>query len=267
MEENTDQNIGTQQPENLPAPEPEISLGDAMAGIFSEPGDTFTEVKRSKKNYWLIPLLIVVAVSILSSFLVLQDEELSSEIRDKQKKAMTEQLDKAVKEGKMTQEQANQQMEQTQKFMGGSMMMVFGIIGSLFAVVVFFFLKALVYWGTMKGFKGTASFKDVMNVLGLSGLITAIQLVVDTVLAVLMGKLTANIGPVLLFTEESVGSSVYKLLGHLDIINIWYLAILSIGLAKVSEVNTAKSIVIVFVLWLLWVVVTSFTSFGTFVGR
>ncbi len=114
MEENTDQPIESQT-DMPPVTEPEIALSDAMAGTFSDPGDTFTAVKRSKKNYWLVPLLIVVVVSILSSFLVMRDEELSSEIRDKQKKAMTEQLDKAVKEGKMTQEQANQQMEQTQR--------------------------------------------------------------------------------------------------------------------------------------------------------
>ncbi len=266
MEENTDQPIESQA-EMPPVQEPDITLSDAMAGTFSDPGDTFTAVKRSKKNYWLIPLLIVVVVSILSSFLVMRDEELSSEIRDKQKKAMTEQLDKAVKEGKMTQEQANQQMEQTQKFMGGGMMIVFGIIGSLFAVVVFFFLKALVYWGALKGLKGIATYKDVMNVLGLAGMITAVQLVVDTVLAVLMGKLTANIGPALLFTEEAVGSSVYKILAHFDLFTIWYLIIVGIGLAKVSDVASSKSIAVVFVLWLVWIALTVFGPFGAFMGQ
>ncbi len=267
MEENTDQTAETQGTELPPAQEPEISLGDAMAGTFSEPGETFTAVKRSKKNYWLIPLLIVVVISILSSFLVMRDEELSSEIKDKQKKAMSEQFDKAVKEGKMTKEQADQQMEQSMKFMSGPMMIVFGIIGSLFAVIIFFFIKALVYWGVFKGLKGIASFKDVMNVLGLTGLITAVQLVVDTALAIMLGKLTANIGPILLFTEEAVGSSIYKVLGHFDLITIWYLIVLGIGFGKVSELGTTKTTLIVFVLWLIWVGITSFSSIGTFVGR
>lgn len=267
MEENTDQPIETPSEELQPASEPEISLSDAMAGTFSDPGDTFSSVKSSKKNYWLIPLLIVVILSILSSFMVLRDEELSSEIKAKQKKAMNEQFDKAVKEGKMTREQADQQIEQSQKFMSGGMMMVFGIIGSLFAVVIFFFIKALVYWGSLKGFKGSATFKDVMNVLGLAGLITAVQLVVDSVLAILMGKLTANIGPALLFSEEAVGSSVHKLLVHFDIFTIWYLIIVGIGLAKVSDIASSKSIALVFVLWFVWIALTVFGPFGVFMGQ
>lgn len=267
MEDNKDQTVNTGT-ESLPVtPEPDITLGDAMAGVFSEPGNTFISVKRAvKKNYWLLPLLIVIIVSILSSFLVLRDEELSSAIRDKQKTAMMEQMDKAVKEGKMSREDADKQLEQSQKFMSGSMMMVFGIIASFFAVVIFFFLKSLIYWGSVKIFKGTAGFKDVLNVVGLAGLITSIQLIIDTVLAVLTGKLMSNIGPILLFSEEAVGKSMFKVIANFDLINIWYLIIVGIGLAKVSDLKSSKTISIVFVLWIIWVLLTSFGPFSMFAG-
>jgi hypothetical protein len=267
MEDNKDQ-TETTAGDSLPvSPEPDITLGDAMAGVFSEPGDTFASVKKSqKKNYWLLPLLIVIIISILSSFLVMRDEELSAEIKDKQKAAMQEQIDKAVKEGKMSKEDADKQLEQSQKFMSGGMMMVFGVIGSFFAVVVFFFLKGLIYWGSVKIFKGTAGFKDVLNVLGLAGLITSIQLIIDTVLAVLTGKLLTNIGPVLLFTEESVGKSMYKLIANFDLINIWYLVIVGIGLAKVSDLNSTKTIPLVFGLWIIWILLSSFGPLSFLMG-
>jgi hypothetical protein len=196
----------------------------------------------------------------------MRDEELSAEIKDKQKAAMQEQIDKAVKEGKMSKEDADKQLEQSQKFMSGGMMMVFGIIGSFFAVVVFFFLKGLIYWGSVKIFKGTAGFKDVLNVLGLAGLITSIQLIIDTVLAVLTGKLLSNIGPVLLFTEESVGKSMYKLIANFDFINIWYLVIVGIGLAKVSDLNSNKTIPLVFGLWIIWILLSSFGPLSFLMG-
>ncbi|MFI5211574.1 MAG: Yip1 family protein [Ignavibacteria bacterium] len=267
MEDNKDQ-TETTAGDSLPvSPEPDITLGDAMAGVFSEPGDTFASVKKSqKKNYWLLPLLIVIIISILSSFLVLRDEELSAEIKDKQKAAMQERIDKAVKEGKMSKEDADKQLEQSQKFMSGGMMMVFGVIGSFFAVVIFFFLKGLIYWGSVKIFKGTAGFKDVLNVLGLAGLITSIQLIIDTVLAVLTGKLLTNIGPVLLFTEESVGKSMYKLIANFDLINIWYLVIVGIGLAKVSDLNSNKTIPLVFGLWIIWILLSSFGPLSFLMG-
>ncbi|MCI0448678.1 MAG: YIP1 family protein [Chlorobi bacterium] len=265
MEENTEQSAAAIQ---SPEPPPEnITLGDALAGVFAEPGETFTSVKQStKKNYWVIPILIVMVVSILSTLLVMGDEELVSEIQTKQKKAMEERLDNAVKEGKMSREQADEQIEQAQKFMSGSMMMIFGLIFSVVGVLVFFFLKGLIYWGGVKIFKGAASYIDVLNVLGLSAIITAIQLVIDSVMAILMGKLLVNIGPVLLVNQDSVGMAMYAFLANFDLINIWYLIVVGIGLAKVSALSSAKTISMVFVLWLIWVVLTSFGPLKFFVG-
>ena len=270
MEENTNQPGSS--PELTPQENPEetpqsISLGDALAGVFTEPGDTFSAVKQStKKNYWVIPIIIVMVVSIIATLLVLRDEELSSGITEKQMKAMNERLDQAVKDGKMTREEADQQIEQSQKFMSGSMMMIFGLVFSVFGVLIFFFLKALIYWGGLKMFKGMGTFVDVMNVLGLASIITAIQLVVDSVLAILMGKIMVNIGPVLLVNEASVGSATYTFLANFDLINIWYLVVVGIGLAKVSNLKSSVTLPFVFVLWLLWVALTSYGPLKFMVG-
>lgn len=266
MEENKDQI--QQELEKSAQPQENISLGDAMAGVFSEPGETFLAVKTStKKNYWLIPIVMVIAISIIASILVLRDEELASGIKEKQMKAMNERMDKSVKEGSITREQANQQIEQSKKFTSGSMMMIFGLVFSVLGVLFFFFFKALVYWGGLKIFKGAGTYIDIMNVLGLAGIITAIQLVVDTVLAVIMGKLMVNIGPVLLFSEDAIGTNVYTLLAHFDLINIWYLVVVGIGLAKVSNLKSSVTLSFVFGIWLIWVMLTSFGPFGMFVGR
>ncbi len=268
MEENNEQAQSTGVQTELAAPLESISLGDAMAGVFSEPGNTFESVKSSaKKNYWLIPLLILIAVSIISSFLVTHDEELVSEIKTQQKTAVKKRLDESVKEGKITREQADQQIEQTEKMFGGGMFVIFGMIGSVFGVLIIFFLKALVYWGGLKIFKGTAGYGDIMNVLGLTSLITAIQLVVDTVLAIVMGKLLMNIGPVLFFSEEAVGKSMFTFIANFDLINIWYTVIVGIGLARVSNLKSSVTIPFVFVLWLIWVLLTSFGPFSMFMGR
>lgn len=245
-----------------------ISLGDALAGVFSEPGNTFEQVKNSaKKNYWLIPLIILIAVSMLSSILVTRDEELTSEIKTQQKEAMKKRLDEAVKEGKMTREQADEQLDKTDKMFGGSTFVIFGLIGSIAGVLIIFFLKALVYWGGLKLFKGSAGYSDIMNVLGLVSLITAIQLIVDTVLAIVMGKLMMNIGPVLLLSKESMSKDMYMFIANFDLINIWSLIVTGIGLAKVSKLKSGITIPFAFALWLIWVLLTSFGPFGAFMGR
>ncbi len=269
-EENKDLNPATVNTTEAAETEPveNISLGDAMAGVFTEPGTTFESVKVSqKKNYWLLPVLIVILVSVLSSFLVMKDEELVSEIKAKQKEAIKKQMEEAVKNGKMTREQADQQIEQTEKMFGGGMFVVFGIIGSVFGVLIIFFLKALVYWGGLKLFKSEAGYGAILNVLGLAALITAIQLAIDTVLAILMGKLLVNIGPVLLFSEESVGKQMYTFIANFDLLNIWYNIVVGIGLAKISRIKPAITITFVFALWLVWVLLTSFGPLGMFMGR
>jgi len=267
MEENTEQNQSSGLPSPSETQAESTSLGDALAGVFTEPGETFTAVKQSaKKNYWIIPILVVMVVSVISTVLVMGDEELVSEIQTKQKKAMEERFDKMVKEGTMSREQADQQIEQSQKFMTGSMMMIFGLVFSVVGVLIFFFLKGLIYWGGIKIFKGAASYVDVLNVLGLSAIITAIQLVVDTVMAILMGKLMVNIGPVLLVSQQSVGNAMYTFLASFDLINIWYLIVVGIGLAKVSSLSSTKTISLVVVLWLIWVLLTSFGPLKFFVG-
>lgn len=256
----------TETAENIPVEN--ISLGDAMAGVFSEPGETFEAVKSStKKNYWLVPLLILIVITMLSSFLAMRDEELSSEIRDKQKQAVKERLDEQVRSGNMTREQAEQQMAATDKMFSGSMMIVFAMIGSFFGLAVFFFLKALINWGGLKIFKGTATYTDNMNVLGLASLITSIQMVINTVMAIIMGKLMVNIGPVLFVTEEAVGKNMYTLLANIDLFNFWYLIVLGIGLAKVSNLKTSVTMPFVFVLWLAWVLLASYGPLGFLAGR
>lgn len=257
MEENNQQN---QVPETTASETAQdFTLTDALSGVFTEPGNTFLEIKRSKINtYWIIPIIIFAVITGISSFLVLNDEELSADIKKQQIDAMKEQFDKAVKEGKMTREEANEQLDKSQKMFSGGMFMIFGLIGGTVSVIVFFFLKALVYLGVFKLFKGTAGYVNIMNVLGVASIISSVQMIIDTVLAIFMGKLFVNIGPVLLFSQEQLGKQMYTFVANFDLLNIWYLTVVGIGLAKVSNVKTSISVLTVFALWLIWILLTSF---------
>ena len=125
MEENKPELPADESANQAPAPETEpvedISLTDAMTGVVTEPGATFEAVRTSsKKNYWIIPALIFIVLYIAASFLVLNDEELYSEIKTKQTQAMKERMDDAVKDGKMSREQANEQLDKIDKQMSKS---------------------------------------------------------------------------------------------------------------------------------------------------
>lgn len=245
----------------------DISLGDAMSGVFTEPSETFQSIKNSsKKNYWLVPIIIFVLISVIAGFLVINDEELYSGIKDKQSKAIKERMEQQVKDGKMTKEQMNESLEKTEKFFDKSspFFMIMAIVGPLFSTFILFFLKGLIFWGAFKLLKGTATYMQSLSVIGLCGLIASIQYIIGTVLAIFTGKLMAGLNLTMILSEESVGQSIYKLLAHLDAFNIWYFIVAGIGFAKVSQIKSSASFTVVFGLWIVWVMLTSFLNLGIF---
>lgn len=104
----------TNPEQNLVPPEQfeELSKADAMAGVFTAPGETYETIANTpKQNYWIIPVMIAIVAGIIGTFLFMQDAQLVGNVMDKQKKKMQEQFDKNIKEGKMTQEDADKAME------------------------------------------------------------------------------------------------------------------------------------------------------------
>jgi hypothetical protein len=244
-----------------------IGLSDAITGIFTEPGETFTSVKAtSKKNFWLIPILIFIVLSIVSRYLAMNDEELYSEVKTKQTEAVKKRLDDAVKEGKMSKEQADERMGQMEKgFNKSSPIFILSItLGPAIFIFVFLFLKGLILFGALKIFKGAITYMQVITVLGLASIIDSIQTIIDTVLAIITGRLMANIGPILIFSKDSLSKELNTLVGHFDVFNIWYLILVGIGLAAFSGLKNKQTIPVVFALWLIWVCLTSFLNLGFF---
>jgi hypothetical protein len=274
MDQNTEDNISQSNPpadelqQVTPKANEDISVSDAITGVITEPGDTFESVKNSsKRNYWIVPTIIFIVVSLIASYLIMNDEELFSEIKAKQMQAAKDQLEQQVKSGNLTREQMNEQIDRMDSFFkkGSIFFLITSTIGPLFTIIILLFLKSLIFWSMIKLLKGVVSYMLVVCVVGLLNIIASIQGVIDTVLAIITGTLTANIGPALLVTEENVGQPMMKLLSHLDILNFWYFILLGIGLAKISNLKSGITIPAVFALWFVWIVLTSFLKIP-FVG-
>lgn len=246
----------------------DISQSDALTGLITEPAETFEEIKKaSKQNYWILPIIILIVITIAGRFLIMNDQELSSEIKTQTVDKMRKNMQEKVKEGKMSQEQMDQAMERMEQgFSGkGAMFIVFSIIGPVFAIFIFFFVRCLIVWGSLKIFKGTAAFTQIMSVLGLASIITAIQMIVNTVLAIFTGHINANLGAGLIIKSEMM-TTTGSLAGHLDLLTFWYLIVAGTGLARVSNLKSSVTISVLFGLWIIWVLATSFLPIP-FMGR
>ena len=253
-----EENLQNQNDMQAPETEP-ISKTDAMVGVFTEPGNTFESIAATKGNYWLFPILVCLVLGLIASVIVQSDPQLLGGMMDKQKKKMQEGYEQQIKEGKKTQEQAQQEMEAASKFMdpNGTLFKVMAYAGPTVGVFVMFIIISLLYFLGLKIFKSTAAFTDVMNVVGLGMLISSIGGLVAMVLSVVMGHLT-SVGAGLFLKEENVGEKMYKLATSFDIFAIWEHVVYSIGLSKVGRISMGQSYTLVFGLWIIWILVSTF---------
>jgi len=126
------------------APEEELSHSDKMIGIFTEPSSTFEKIAKFpvKTIDWLLPILLLLLVISLTQILVMSNEEIAYQVKQKQEKSINEMVEKRV----LTREQADQQIEQSEKFSKSPLGWIFQTIGIfIFGFIVFFFV-ALIYF-------------------------------------------------------------------------------------------------------------------------
>lgn len=73
-----DEQIQTQQPDEELAPQvEEMTFTDKMTGVFTEPSRVFENVKLfgPKVIDWLVPLLLLIGLTILSTYLLTSNPE------------------------------------------------------------------------------------------------------------------------------------------------------------------------------------------------
>jgi len=248
MEEMNDQapNMSPVEPEE----EAELNHTDKLVGVFSEPGNTFTKMSKTgaKTSDWLIPILILFAVAILASIVTITNPTLSSKMKQDNEKRIQELVDK----GTITQEQADQQIEMSERFMGGTFMIITSAISILIMGFIFFFILSALWLLAIKLIlKGEGTFKDVLSAYGLPQYILVIQANVMLILSLVLGTSFRSTS-IAAFMDLDKASILNFLLSKIDIFSIWFYAVLSIGFAKMFKSNdTGKYYAVVFGLWIL----------------
>jgi len=116
---------------------------------------------------------------------------------------------------------------------------------------------SLIYFIVLKILRTTAEFYNILNVVGLSMLISGIGLLISTIISIIMGDMQ-SVSLSLIFSAESVGDKIFSLLTRFDLFSIWFYSVISIGLAKISYSPVAKVAVFVFGIWIVYSVVSSF---------
>ena len=250
-----------------PEEEPEVlSHTDKFTGIFTEPGVTFTKMtsEPAKTMDWLLPLVLLLLTIIASSAIILNNPVIRSDVKEKAYEKTEKNLQEMVKNGQLSQMQADEQLAQAEKrleMIGSPMGILFQSITILIFGFLMFFIVAGIHLGFMKVmFKSAINFKQTLVTNGLVAYISLLTIIVSTMLSILMGKAVQSVS-LAAFVDFADGSIGKVLAGKVDPFSIWAYAVLAIGYAKFSKSEqSGKYIGLVLGLWLGWSIVWHYLS-------
>lgn len=218
----------------------ELSFSDKLVGVFSEPAATFESISKFPVRTidWLVPVLIACLILVAGNVVRMTNPEIKQVTMETMRDQQEKQYTKQVKEGKITQEQVDKQLDQTEKMMGSQLYIVLGSVGAFVGFFIFFFIFAGIYFLFGKfAFNGTGTFLSTLPVLGLSQLIGTISTIIGIILSVVYGK---NIGDASLSGLINYSQiNIYTFLfGLLDVFMIWATFVQSIGLSKMFKTKS-----------------------------
>jgi hypothetical protein len=253
-----EQNINIPAEDNPGGGNQQLSIGEAIGGVITEPGQTFEAMANTpRKNYWLVPMLISVVLSLAATLLFMGDAELVESTMEKQKAKLEVQFDKSVKEGKMSREDANKALEGINA--ESTFFKIAGFGGAIVGPFIILFILSIVYMVVLKISKAEFDFGNILNVVGLSMVIASVGSLLGMVVSIFTGKLS-GIGLGMAFQEESIGNQIYSIVSKIDIFQIWFYIVIAIGLSKVARVGFAKAASIVFGIFIVYVIAASFLA-------
>ncbi len=248
--------------------EQELSFFDKVTGIFTEPSNVFESIKKFefKTIDWLIPTIVLIVVAILSNSLIMSNPEIKVEVMAEQRAQLEKQFKDAVAEGRMSQDQADQQIEQAERMMEGGLGTVFRSIGVLVFIFLFLFLVSLFYWLIWtKLLKGTGQYKGALTVYGMTYWIGVIEVILVVILSFVMVKLIQGVS-IATFVDFEKGSDLRYFMSKLNPFTIWGIYVAGVGLGKIFNVEKNKSLITIFVIWVVYVVVAKFIPFLNWAG-
>ncbi len=209
-----------------------------IMGIFSRPKETFGSI--DEKPDWLLPFLILIAVSILSLVITYH------------KVLLPEQITKVTEMGNLTEEQ----LAKAREMMGGMRGILLSLVGIIITIPLFLFLKSGIFLVFSNILGGESTFKKVLSVSSWALLIEVAEIIVKTPIMFLKHSSQVITSLALFFPFLSHKSFAFRFLNKFDFFTIWELVLIGIGLAIASKFSTKRGEGIVFSLWVIWIIIS-----------
>jgi cell division protein FtsB len=233
---------------------PGMSQMQRVTSVFSAPSKTFEDIKRGNRSWWM-PWIIMALVGYLF-FAAVASKVGMQTVVDNQSKLMSE------KQQEQMAQMPPEQREMTAKFTlyaydGGF------ILGPVFVLAIAA-IVALVLWGTINFvFGGKATFGGIFAVWFFANLPAIFKSLLGAIV-VFVGNspetfniknfAPTNVAAFLPVMETN--KAVYALASSLDVITIWSLFLMGMGIAIVAGVKRSSGYIAVFGWWAIVVLVS-----------
>jgi hypothetical protein len=227
----------------------ELSHSDKAVGVLTEPAETFSQMSRfpPKVKDWFIPFLIFLILVIVSQIIQFSNPVISYESKQQQIEALEKRFDELIKDGRLSQEEADRQIENIQRMD----FFALRLIGTAISVVLFFFFIAAIYFlfGRFV-FRGEGSYSSALVSSGMPLYIGIIEVLVYTIAALLLerGMANASVGS---FMGIQPNTGFGLLMWLINPLAIWMYIVIGVALAKMFKQNVIPFIVLVFIIYLL----------------
>jgi hypothetical protein len=243
---------------------PTISFSNIIVNVFASPAEAYEGIRTSpsRASVWLVPLLLTFVLAIGSIWITFTNESIKSQIVDQQRERMQEQ----VQAGKISQERADEMLDQMEK--GTGMFMAIGIVGAGIMICIMLFVGALFLWLIGKlALKAEAGYGKYLELWGSSMWIGLLGGIVTILLLMAFNSMYASPSAALaILSSYSPKNSLHRLLTSLNVFSIWQMIVVGIGLSKFSGKSLGTGIGASFVLWIAWVLITVFALASLFGG-
>lgn len=240
-------------PELLAAePVPGLSQWQRVTNTFSAPSKTFEDIKRGHKSWWL-PFVILAIVGYIF-FAAVYTKIGMQQVVDNQihlNPAQEEKLAQAPPEQRAMSEKIS--IYVTEGIFIGNPILILAIVA----------LGSLGLWGTINFvFGGKAKYGSVFVVWIYAALPSIIKTILGTIVIYagtapesfnIKNFAPTNLGAFLNPIETN--KALYSLATSLDVISIWSMVLLGIGLATVAGVKRTSGYIAVFGWWLIFVII------------
>lgn len=248
-----------------PAPQPvqpeepaRLNAMQRLWGTLFSPGETFQDVNR--KPTIIVPIILGIVLALAGGAFF------NWKVKPDWDRLFRAQIQKRADRGgqSLTPEQMEQQVEFSKKLVP-----LFPIIGAVFTPIIYLVIAGIFALGMML-IQAKTTFKKILSVVSWSYTATAlVQSLVFIAVVLVQDQETLNsIDPTQgvnivpsnagAFLPSGTSGAVMAAASSLDLFSIWYLIILSIGLAAIAgakKITPKKTAGVVFGLWIVWVLV------------